>query len=105
MTGTRASPVSLAKKLDPGIFWFLKTKGCRHAVLAVMFETWFAGRPLFTPDMAREGNPRQSPPRITPEARWIYEARRGGFGSSSPPLVIFIIRYILRRGSSRGDQV
>ena len=38
MTGTRTSPVSLAKKLDPGTFWFLKTKGCRHAVLAVMFE-------------------------------------------------------------------
>src|SRR5579859_4603559 len=38
MTGTHTSPVSLAKKLDPGTFWFLKMKGCRHAVLAVMFE-------------------------------------------------------------------
>jgi hypothetical protein len=37
-TGTQVSPVSLSKKLDPGTFWFLKRKGCQHAVLAVMFK-------------------------------------------------------------------
>ena len=36
--GTRENPIPMAKKLDPAVLWFICTQGCRHMVLAIVFE-------------------------------------------------------------------
>lgn len=36
--GTFGNPVTMAKKIDPAVLWFLRTEGCRHAVLGSVYN-------------------------------------------------------------------
>lgn len=36
--GSRQNPVSMAKKIDPPVLWFICTQGCRHMIFGMIFQ-------------------------------------------------------------------